>query len=172
MKAPCVNAAGHVVKPAANVHGQLAKRGLQLLRILVVVAVFALRIPAPPVRRRASGQTATACSAPRAIPARPKAHCARPPAVDCCCAAGQRIFARCRQVLRGRAAKSLQNRLEESAQHQKLLRQPIAQPQPRAVGKHKRGHQQAPPQCPGPLRPRDPAPGSSASPSSAPASRS
>ena len=40
IEAPCVDAASHVVKAAANVSSQVAQGGLQLLRIGIVMAVF------------------------------------------------------------------------------------------------------------------------------------
>ena len=47
MKAPVVNARRHMVKPRANVNGQLVHLWLELLRIGVVVSYLSLRIPEP-----------------------------------------------------------------------------------------------------------------------------
>ena len=51
----------------------------------------------------------------------------------------QHIVAQRRQIFRRRAAKALENRLEEAAEQKKFLSQAVAQPQACAVGKHQRG---------------------------------
>jgi hypothetical protein len=138
-EAPFVNAAGHVMEAGSNVHGQAVREPVPIAAHTILVAVFDCRIPAPPTRRRASGQTAQACSGPRAIRGRRRARCAPLPAVGCCRAAWPAHRRAARASSRRARRESPQNRLEEGAQHKKLLRQPVAQPQPGAVGKHQRG---------------------------------
>jgi hypothetical protein len=50
----------------------------------------------------------------------------------------QYILAQRVKILSGRAAKAFENPFKERTQHQKLLRQTVAQTQPRAVGKDQR----------------------------------
>ena len=138
VKAPVVNALGHVMKSGANVHGQPSQRRFQLLRVADPRGCLSRRTPAPPEHRRASGQTATASQA--FAPS-------GPPEGSLRAASSSWLLLRSMASTSSRSAgrfsagapRKPRECLEERAQHQKLLRQPIAQPQPRAVGKDQRG---------------------------------